>query len=207
MLEEILEDRKKKLEEYKKVADPYPARVRRTHRIAKALADFDPLQNSKKEVTITGRLLALRDQGKIIFGNLADGSGKIQTVFNGAEMEGFEIVKKTFDIGDFLEVSGLAYTTTRGEKSVLVKSARIISKSRRPLPGDWYGLGDIETRLRKRYMDLLINPEVREMFVKKSLFWDTVRNYLKKEDFLEVETSVLEPVPGGAEAEPFVTHH
>ncbi|HEY4524049.1 MAG TPA: lysine--tRNA ligase, partial [Candidatus Paceibacterota bacterium] len=111
------------------------------------------------------------------------------------------------DIGDFIEVVGRAYLTKREEKSINTNAVRIITKSLRPIPSEWYGLSDTETRFRKRYLDLLLHPELKELFRKKSRFWKSVRDYLLQEEFLEVETPVLEQIPGGADAKPFITHH
>jgi lysyl-tRNA synthetase class 2 len=122
------------------------------------------------------------------------------------ETADFGLVKGTFDVGDFVEAEGKVFKTKAGEKSLEVKTAKIIAKSLRPLPTEWFGIEDMETRLRERYLDVLFRPEVKEMFEKKSRFWDAVRSFMKKERFLEVEMPILENVPGGAEAEPFVTH-
>ena len=147
--------------------------------------------------------MALRVQGGIIFGDLKDEGGRIQLMFKKGETEEFELLKDTLDIGDFLEIKGTLFKTKKGEKSILAKQARIIAKSLRPLPQEWYGLENIETRLRKRYLDTILNKETADIFKKKAIFWETVRDFLKKEGFLEVEVPVLEGLPGGAEAEPF----
>jgi len=122
-------------------------------------------------------------------------------------MDNFTLIQNTLDVGDFIEVCGTLFATKRGEKSISPTLVRIIGKSIRPLPSEWYGLEDTEIRLRKRYLDMLTHPEIRELFIKKDIFWTTIRNFLKNEEFREVETAVLEPIPGGAEAEPFITHH
>ena len=207
MLDDIIRDRRQKLETYQKTSNPYPAKIRRDFSLREILQKFPALEKSGKNFFAVGRLLEWRDQGKIIFGKIEDANGRLQTVFNEKQTDRFPLLKTTFDIGDFIEVSGKAFKTARGEKSILCESARIISKSLRPLPTQWYGLEDVEIRLRKRYLDLLFNQESKEIFVKKSAFWETIRNFLKNAGFLEVETPVLENIPGGAEAEPFVTHH
>lgn len=208
MLEDIIAERRKKLEEYKKDGyDPYPAKVKRDFTIAEFLNNFDNLEKEKKSVCIVGRIFAWRDQGKIIFADVKDESGKTQIIFNEKEFAHFDVVQKNFDIGDFTEVCGTAWQTQRGEKSLLVKTARMIAKGLRPIPSEWYGIEDQEKKFRQRYLDLLINENVRDLFVKKAKFWGAMRKYLEKSDFLEVETPVLEPIPGGAEAEPFRTHH
>lgn len=207
MLEDIIQERRGKLSQYRKEADPYPARVKRTIRVKEALGRFSSLTRGRKKVWLTGRVRAARDQGGIIFSDLEDESGKMQIILKKGETKEFVLLQKTLATGDFLEVSGKAMKTKRGEKSILASHARIIVKSLRPLPDSWCGLEDIETRLRKRYLDAIMNHEVLELMKKKGVFWETVRTFLRKEGFLEVETPVLESVPGGAETEPFVTHH
>ncbi|TSA46463.1 lysine--tRNA ligase [bacterium] len=207
MLEDLIRERRLKLERYKKSADPYPAEVKRTTSIKGAISAFVKLEKSKKVLWLVGRIMALRVQGGIIFGDLKDETGQIQIILKKEDVADFDLLKETLDIGDFMEAKGTLLKTKRGEKSIFAKQARIISKSLRPLPQQWYGLENIETRLRKRYLDTLLNQEVRDIFLKKSVFWDSARGFLKKEGFLEVETPVFENLPGGAEAEPFVTHH
>lgn len=207
MLEDIIKERRSKLERYQKIASSYPATIKRTAPIFNLLKNFEKFSSSKKNIFAVGRIKSLRDQGGIIFADIEDESGRIQCVFNKKDFDDFDFLKQTLDISDFAEINGILFNTQRGEKSVLVKKARIIAKTLRPLPGEWYGLEDTELRLRRRYLDLLTNPDVKDIFLKKSLFWSSVRDFLVKEGFLEVETPVLESVPGGADAEPFVTHH
>ncbi len=211
MLEDIIKERQKKLELLRKAGiDPYPARVVRTFVIAEALRDFEELEKSKKSVSLAGRLRSLRDQGKIAFVDLEDESGKIQVVLKEDALKdarGLEFWRSVLDIGDFISVTGVLFTTKRGEKSLEAQGLAMAAKSLLPLPDKWEGLEDPEVRLRKRYLDLIATPELRELFRKKTVFWETFRNALKQEGFLEVETPVLEQLPGGAEAEPFKTHH
>lgn len=205
MKEELLRERARKRERYEQNADPYPARVTRDVSIADALASFK--KKRKPTYTLVGRVTALRDQGKIIFAKCTDESGSIQLVLEDGATKSFALLKETLDVGDFLEAKGKLMTTKRGTESLGVVNARIAAKSMRPLPIHWYGLEDIETRLRKRYLDLLTHPETKQLFLKKERFWNAVRSALVGEGFHEVETGVLEAVPGGADAEPFVTHH
>lgn len=207
MLEDIIKDRLKKLKEYEGFNDPYPSSVKRTMCVAEAVRDFSKLIKSRKKTHLVGRLMSLRDQGKIVFADLKDESGKIQIVFRSKETKDFDRIVKLLDVGDFLEAEGKFFLTKKKEKSLLVSKFRIISKSILPIPREWFGIVDPETRLRKRYLDLILNDETKEVFVKKNVFWDEIRRFLKKKDFLEVETPVLESVPGGAEAEPFITYH
>ncbi|MCL5006637.1 MAG: lysine--tRNA ligase [Patescibacteria group bacterium] len=207
MLESLIEERKKKLERIKSRTDPYPARVKRDFPIARALDRFAELMSSKREVSLVGRVEAIRDQGGVVFLDLRDESGGIQLVLRKDLYPDTDFWKENLDRGDFVEGSGALFETKRGEKSLEVSNLRIAVKSLKPLPSEFYGLKDIEARLRHRYLDLMANPEVREMFRKKSRFWSAVRDFMEKKGFLEVETPVLEAVPGGAEAEPFVTRH
>ncbi len=207
MLEDIISERRQKLDAYRKISDPYPARVRRTVSLAEFREGFETLGQQKKPIVLVGRVRALRDQGKIVFCDIEDASGRCQVVLDGEHLKKIDELKSLVDIGDFVEGVGAPYLTKRGEKSLMVSEFRIITKSLRPIPQNWYGLEDVETRLRRRYLDLIANPESRTFFEKKSIFWESIRAFLAKEGFVSVETPVLESVPGGAEAEPFTTHH
>lgn len=208
MLEDIIAERRKKLDAIKAAGiDPYPARVKRSFAVAHALAEFESLSASGKQVSFAGRVRSLRDQGKIIFADLEDESGKIQVVLKEDALVDLAFWRSVLDMGDFISVTGPVFATKRGEKSVEAHELQLASKSLLPLPDKWEGLQDDDIRFRKRYLDLIAGEELREMFRKKTVFWETFRNTLKREGFLEVETSVLENVPGGAEAEPFKTHH
>ena len=207
MLEDLMRERITKLERYKKSADPYPARIKRTASINEAVSAFPKFERSKKILWLAGRVMALRIQGGIVFGDLKDESGRIQLILKNGDTKNFDLLKETLDIGDFIGISGKLMKTKKGEKSIFAKEAWIISKGLRPLPQEWFGLENIETRLRKRYLDTILNQETVEIFRKKAIFWKMVRDYLEEEGFLEVEAPVLEGLPGGAEAEPFITHH
>lgn len=209
MLEDIIQERRRKLANLIKAGFyPYPEKVRRTHLIGEALADFAELEKSRKALFICARIVGMRDQGKIIFYDLVDETGKIQGVLKAENLEkNFQLFKNNLDIGDFVEMGGTLFLTQKKEKSIEIKSLRPIAKSLRTVPSHFYGLEDVETRLRQRYLDILTHPEVKEIFVKKNIFWQAFRSYLIKKGFLEVKTPVLEAVPGGAEAEPFKTHH
>ncbi len=181
--------------------DPYPACAQRKQTNHQALAMMG------KAVSVAGRLRALRLHGGSTFADLEDQTGRIQLFFSKDELgEKYELLK-LLDLGDFIEVSGEVFKTQAGQVTVRVADFSLLTKAIRPLPEKWHGLTDMETRLRKRYLDLIMSPESREMFVKKAKFWQAVREYLVKKGFLEVETPVLEAVPGGADARPFVTHH
>lgn len=208
MRPDLIEERLKKLEALKNAGkDPYPSTVIRDVTIQEVLSKFAERAKKKTPVTIVGRVRGLRVQGSLVFADVKDASAGIQAVVKKDLVKDFELLKETLDIGDFVEVRGPLFITTRGEKSVEVHEARIITKSIRPLPSEWYGLQDVESRLRERYVDLLVNSGVKELFQKKFQFWRELRTFLTQEGFEEVETSVLESMPGGAEAEPFKTHH
>jgi lysyl-tRNA synthetase class 2 len=202
MLEDIIRERRKKYR-----PESYPARVKRTYLIADVLKNFISLSKQKKSVGIAGRLMGLRVQGGLMFWDVQDAGGKIQAVVKKDNLKNFSDLKNTADIGDFAEVAGPLFKTQKGEKSVEAKNARIIAKSLRPLPSVWHGLKDVEERFRKRYLDILLNPEVKNNLITRSKIIEYLRNELVKEGFLEVETPMLQPIPGGAKARPFVTHH
>lgn len=200
MREDILRERRKKLEAYESKTSPFPAKTGDLDSVASSLADF----SGKKRVA--GRIFSLRDQGKILFADIRDETGKIQIVADGEVTKEFSFIQGTLDMGDIIAVEGEPFVTKRGEKSLKAERVTLLAKAMRPLPDSWYGIEDTELRLRKRYLDFLMNEEATELVRKKSVFWDSIRGFLKKEGFLEVETPVLEPIPGGAEAAPFSTH-
>ncbi|MGI5827100.1 MAG: lysine--tRNA ligase [Patescibacteria group bacterium] len=217
MAEELLassgserEDRLKKLAALKelKIA-AYPAQVRRDKMIADFLSSFADLIKSQEKLTLAGRLRAKREHGNLAFADLEDVSGRLQLVFSKKELgpEKYKIFLKLIDVADFIQVTGTAFLTHKGENSLLVSDWTLLTKSLRPIPDSWYGLKDEEERLRKRYLDLLLNPEKRELFIKKAHFWEVTRDFMKRHGFFEVETPTLELTTGGAEANPFKTHH
>jgi len=220
MLEDIIKDRQKKLKNLvKEGLNPYPSKIKRTISVAEAIKDFNKLSVSKKQLSISGRIKALRDQGNLIFIDLEDGSGnpegkpsasygaRIQAVLKKDNLDNFKILKQNLDTGDFISVTGSLFKTRKGEKSIEAKTAQIITKSLRPVPTQWFGLKDVEERYRKSYFDLILNPEVKEKIASRSEIIGTLRRDLAKEGFIEVETPILQPLPGGALARPFITHH
>lgn len=207
MLEDIIKERLKKIDLLKEAGiNPYPARTKKVVSINDVIKNFNSLSKSKKRVSVAGRIMSFRDQGNLVFSDLFDSSGKIQIVLKKDNISNLNFWKKVLDRGDFIFVNGIVFKTKKGEKSIEAKKIEIWAKSLRPLPTEWFGIEDEETRLRQRYLEMILNPETRQIFIKKSIFWQTFREELKKQGFLEVETPVLEPIPGGAEAEPFVTH-
>lgn len=210
MRSDILSVKQEKLEAVRGYfGEVFPEKSARTHTNGEAIEQFDALSETKTQVTLVGRVRSLRAMGKIIFSHVEDGSGKIQLFFRKGDVseELFSLFSASVDIGDFVEATGTLFLTKQNEKTLAVSEWRMLSKSLRPLPTEFYGLKDEEELLRRRYLDLALNPETRELFQKKNIFWQTIRNFLAGENFLEVQTPVLEHVPGGAEAEPFMTHH
>ena len=209
-LEEIREARLKKLQILKESGvNPYPSKVARDFSNLELKKDFSKFEEDQREVSIAGRIMAIRGQGAILFVVLFDGTERIQAIFKKDEMEekAFQLFVDTTDIGDFVSVSGKVAKSKTGEESIFVKNWQMASKSLLPLPEKWAGLTDTDERYRKRYLDLLLNEEFRNLLVKKEKFWDVTRNFFKERGFLEVETPTLELTTGGAEARPFKTHH
>lgn len=209
-LEEIRRVRLEKLQRLQKAgADPFPAEVRRSHSIGEAASAFSKLARLKKQLTLTGRLSALRGHGGSLFADLQDGSGRLQLYIKRDVLgiEAYTLFEDTADIGDIIETTGALFLTKKKEKTLEVSSWRILAKSMRPLPEKWYGLKDVEERFRKRYLDLLINNEVRLRFQVRSAVVRAIRAFFDTEEFLEVETPMLHPIAGGALARPFITHH
>ncbi len=207
---DIRAERLKKLERLKEAGmDPYPAVSARTAAISEFLADFDVRMQRGASATLAGRVLSLRGQGGIIFADVFDGTARIQAVLQKSEMkeEDFNLFSEAVDIGDFAECTGVAFTTKRGERSIKVSAWTMLSKSLLPIPTEWYGIKDEELRLRERYLDILLNADMRAMFERKAAFWRAARDFYLARGFVEVETPVLETSPGGADARPFTTHH
>lgn len=204
------DDRLKKMEEFiNNGVNPYPAKVKRDFGIGSVLADFESLADSQKEFYIVGRLRSKREHGNLAFANLEDASGNIQLAFSKKDIgvEAYKSFLKLIDVADFIEVKGSVFLTHKGEKSVMVKEWKLLTKALRPIPDAWYGLKDEDELFRKRYLDLLLNKDLRDLFYKKALFWEVTRDFMKRHGFFEVETPTLEVTTGGAEANPFKTHH
>jgi len=196
--------------------EPYPARVQRTHTIAQARAQHEANPTTQQDeseaqtVTVTGRLKRIRVMGKMSFADLEDGTGQIQLVLRRDDLpDGWynTIWKKAIDLGDFVGVTGPLVVTKTGELSVEAHNVQFLSKALKPMPDKWHGVRDQEKRFRRRYVDLIANAEAREIFRKRAAILRALREYLDNEDFLEVETPILQPIYGGAAARPFVTHH
>ena len=187
---------------------PFGHRFLFTHRAADIAAQFDELSEKETEVTMAGRVMAIRGHGKTCFMDMQDKTGRIQ-VYVRKDVIGEEnyALIKLMDIGDTVGITGTAFRTHMGELSIKASSVEMLSKSLRPLPEKWHGLKDVETRYRQRYVDLIVNPEVRDTFVKRSQIIRSVREVLDSHDFLEVETPILNTIAGGAAARPFISYH
>jgi lysyl-tRNA synthetase class 2 len=207
MREDILQTKLEKLQRVKEFGmDPYPEKTQRDFNNAQALENFDQI---KQPISLAGRVRSVRPMGGSAFANIEDESGKMQLFLNKGNMqeELFKLFAKNVELGDFIQVTGELFLTKTEEKSLKVTDWKMLSKNIRPIPTEHFGIKDEEELLRKRYLDLMINPETRNLFRKKNVFWQTVRNFLSREGFLEVQNPVFEHTPGGADAEPFITHH
>lgn len=209
-LEEIRNERIKKLEILKeKGIEPYPVSVSRDFAISELLDNFPKLSKRKKPFFAVGRIMAIRSHGGSIFFDINDGSRQMQAYLKKDEIgeKQFSLFTEIIDIGDFVELKGILFKTKKKEKTIKVSQWKMITKSLRPLPAQWYGLQDVEERFRKRYLDLLMNEGIKERFLSRSKIISELRTFLDKEGFIEVETPILQPIAGGALAEPFKTHH
>jgi len=203
-IDQLKNIRLQKLKEIKKLKiDPFPARCQRQQTIAQALKMMN------KDVSVAGRLMAIRGHGAIQFMDLVDESGKIQLVFKKEKLSILHSqLSILLDLGDFLAAQGEVFKTNAGEISILVKDFQLLTKSLRPLPSSWYGLKDVEERYRKRYLDLIMNPQAKDVLIKRSKIIHALRKFLVEEKgYLEVEEPVLQPLYGGTRARPFKTHH
>ncbi len=204
----ILKERLQKLTALQKTGiDAYPSRVKRTHTNQEFLKDFSKLLGTDNKVSVVGRVKALRRLGKVSFGILEDGSGAVQVLLKkDALKDKYELIKN-IEVGDFISVTGTAMETKTKEETVAAESFEVLTKALRPLPDKFHGLKDLEARYRRRELDLVMNETTRDIFLKRGLFIRYLRDFLDQQGFLEVETPILQPLPGGAEATPFVTHH
>src|SRR3989344_3797755 len=211
--EQIIENRIRKIKELKEQGiNPYQNRFdvknysEELHEKYRKLGK-DKITNDK--VKIAGRIMIKRDLGKISFATLQDSRGKIQLISQEGKTSDKvrDLFKKYVDGGDFVGIEGKILRTSRGELSILIDKVEILSKAILPLPDKFHGIQNEDEIYRKRYLDIIMNPEVKELFIKKAEFWSTIRNFLLDKKFLEVETPILETSAGGATATPFKTHH
>lgn len=213
-LDSIVQQRLQKLESLRSQGtDPYPVRYTRTHTNAEAIEAFKRLEDNVHskpipEMSLAGRITAIRNMGKLSFFDIRDGSGRIQVSFRSGmiSLEEHSLLKN-LDLGDFIGVKGTLFRTRSGEITLEALNFILLSKSLQPLPEKWHGLVDTEKRYRQRYLDLISNDEARAVFSLRSEVIASIRQFMVGKGFVEVETPVLQPQPGGALASPFVTHH
>lgn len=208
MIEEV-QVRRAKLEALKRLeVDPYPKTHHRDTKIELLHASFDRMAAEQTAVTVGGRVMAVRVHGGLAFADLVDETGKIQLSFKQEALEqSFKVFCEQIDSGDLIEATGVPFLTKRGERSLAVSDWGVLAKALRPLPDKWHGLQDIEARYRHRELDLISSPEVKHTFIVRSKLIQAMRRFLDERGFLEVETPMLHPIPGGANAKPFITHH
>ncbi len=210
---ELIQERIKKLERLKESGiEPYGGLFEVKDNAADIIAGFGELEKEEleakaKDCTIAGRIISFRDFGKTAFAHIQDGSGKIQIYLSKDVIAASQDIYKNLDIGDIVGVTGKLFRTRTNELTVQVNEMKMLCKSLRPLPEKWHGLKDIETRCRQRYVDLIVNPHVKELFLKRSKLIKTIRNFFDERNFIEVETPMMHQIPGGATAKPFETHH
>lgn len=210
----LLTARKEKVEQIRESGvNPYPNDFKRENVASEVHADMKGIEPDKvpetgKSYILAGRIMAIRDFGKAAFLQLEDSSARIQ-VFIKKDVLGEEAHAryKQWDVGDIVGISGTPFVTRTGELTIQAESIVLLTKAVRPLPEKWHGLKDVEIRYRQRYVDLIANPEVREVFKKRTALVRGIRDYLDEHGFVEVETPMMQPIPGGATARPFVTHH
>lgn len=206
------ETRAIRIEKVKKLKEQgilaYPGTVNRTHTIEELRENFENLSESQAQVTATGRIRSIRRHGGSCFVDIEDGTGTFQVFLSKQQLGDFyKTFVDLFDPSDFIQVTGTLFLTKQNQQSLQASDVVMLSKALRDIPTEHFGIKDLDTKLRKRYLDLAVNPETRELFRKKAVFWQTIRDFLLARGFLEVYLPVLEHVPGGAETEPFVTHY
>ncbi len=201
--------RQSKLHELEEAGiNPYPSNTVRTHTIHDVLYSFDELTKKQEAIIIAGRLRMKRAHGGLSFAHLDDGSERMQIALRKNNLgSSYKIWQELIDLGDFIETEGKLFLTKTGEKTLEVRHFHILAKSLLPLPEKWHGLSDVETRYRKRHLDLIANPEIKNIFIRRAKIIKFIRDFLDQAGFLEVETPILQAVAGGAAAKPFITHH
>jgi len=214
-INELVLQRRKKLEQIKASGlNPYGERFEKKDSATGLLNKYhastkEELEKSRVDCITAGRIVALRNFGKAAFAHIQDGTGRIQIYVKKDVVgnEKYTFFDKMIDIGDYVSVKGFLFRTKTNELTIEAEDFKLLSKSLRPLPEKWHGLTDVEIRYRQRYVDLIVNPDVRDVFVKRNKIIKTIRNFLDEKGFLEVETPMMQSIPGGATARPFVTHH
>ena len=209
LLDTVRSERLAKIERLKEVGmEVYPARTARTHTVDEFLRNHESLKNSGERVTLAGRIMSLREHGGSLFLDIFDGTkGQCFVQREKLKEVPYDLFISTVDTGDVVEFSGRAFTTKRGMPSLDATAWRMLAKSLRPLPDEWFGIKDEDERYRKRYLDILLTKDLADRIRRRSIFWNSFRRFLTERKFIEVETPVLETTTGGADARPFVTHH
>ncbi len=212
-INELIEQRIKKLAELRQSGiEPFGSSFYAEDHASEILNKFGSVEKEALEAnpascSLAGRIMSMRDFGKAAFAHIQDTTGKIQVYFKKDMLGEKQIIVKKLDIGDIIGLKGKLFRTKTNELTVEVNDIVFLTKSLKPLPEKWHGLKDIETRYRQRYVDLIVNPEVRQTFVKRSIVIKAIRDFLESKGFIEVETPMMHPIPGGATARPFKTHH
>src|SRR5882724_7036895 len=213
-MEQLEQIRVQKLKQIRELGyDPYPNTYRYTHTIGQVVKDFaektaEQLEHGKHKVRVAGRILANRPFGKAGFMALSDGQDQVQVYAKKDQLPERDFaLYQLLDLGDFIGVEGTMFRTRTGELTVHVSGLTFLAKGLLPLPEKWHGLTDVEVRYRRRYVDLVTNPDVRDVFVKRSLIIRELRRFLDDSGYFEVETPILHAIAGGALAKPFKTHH
>jgi len=209
MLDNLIKERIEKIKKLRKLGiEPYPEKTNRQFSITQALDNFSIWSRDKKKIILAGRIWGIRGHGGAIFVDIKDQTGKVQLLFKEDKIgkDKMKFLEDFFDLGDFLEAQGTLFKTKRGERTIEVRDFKLLSKSIRALPKECYGLENTEERFRRRYLDLLENEEVKKKFVFRSQMISSIREFLNKKEYQEVETPILQPLYGGAFANPFVTH-
>ena len=212
-INELIEQRIKKLAELRQSGiEPFGSSFYAEDHASELLNKFGSVEKEALEAnpvscSLAGRIISMRDFGKAAFAHIQDTTGKIQVYFKKDMLGEKQIIVKKLDIGDIIGLKGKLFRTKTNELTVEVNDIVFLTKSLKPLPEKWHGLKDIETRYRQRYVDLIVNPEVRQTFVKRSIVIKAIRDFLESKGFIEVETPMMHPIPGGATARPFKTHH
>jgi lysyl-tRNA synthetase class 2 len=209
LLEDVRKERLAKIARLKEAGmEAYPARTARTHTVAEFLENHDVLEKNSEQVTLAGRVMSIREHGGSQFVDIFDGTkGQCYVQHDKLGGEAYDLFTATVDVGDVIECSGSAFKTKRGQPSLDASGWRMLAKSLRPIPDEWFGIKDEDERFRKRYLDILLTKDLADRIRRRSTFWNTIRSYLLERDFIEVETPVLETTTGGADARPFETHH
>jgi len=209
--EQLIQERIKKLDKIRNLGiNPYPYKFEQKNFSDDILKKYSKLkkeEKTKEKVGLAGRIITLRPMGKIAFGHLQDYKGKIQFFINEKELSKQEFdLFNLLDLGDIIGINGVVFRTKAGEITILVKRLELLTKTLRPLPDKWHGLKDIEERYRKRYVDLIVNPQIKDTFVKKFKIINSIRETLNKEKYIEVDTPIIQQIYGGANAKPFKTY-